>query len=106
MVKAEVNGRSPDPHEPFLYNLLLDSRELLIASLMADVEMSFHDASLAFDEMCCVISDIRQKDGFGSKVWGIPSLIDSSMPADWRAKVQAEIEQKARELALLREEPV
>jgi hypothetical protein len=104
--KAEVNGLSPDPYEPFLHNLLLNSRELLIASLMADVEMSFHDASLAFDEMCCVISDIRQKDGFDSKAWEIPSPIDSSMPAEWRAQIKAAIEERAGELELLREEQV
>ena len=45
----------------------------MVASLMADVEMSYHDASIAFDEMCCVISDIRKKDGVESHVGKTPS---------------------------------
>lgn len=47
-----------------------------------------------------------EKDGLDSRVWKTPNPIDSSMPADWRQKMQAEIEERVRELKLLQEGPI
>lgn len=104
--KKESIGLIPDPYANFLEDLFTDSRVEIVAGLMAHTGLSFETASLAFDEMVCSIFEVRNSQGFQETDSFIPNPRDSIMPEDWRAKVRAEIEDKARELSkLIAEEP-
>lgn len=104
MEKKESTSLIPDPYDGFLAELLADSTVEIVAGLMADVDLSYETASLAFNEMTCAIAEVREAQGFRSSLYEIPNPRDSLMPLEWRVQIKAEIEERARELALLREE--
>lgn len=104
--QKEPTGMIPDPYDDFLCDLLTDTRTEIVAGLMVDVDLSYETASLAFDEMVACIWEMRESQGFQSSLWSVKNPRDSSTPEEWRAQIKVDIEQRAQELAVLREEKI
>lgn len=109
--EAEVSSKAeiellPDPFDPFLPNLFIDTRVEIVSGLMAGIGLSFEDASLAFNVMSCCIADVRATEGFETELWYVPNPRDQLTPESWRFQIKAEIEKRARELELLAEQEI
>lgn len=104
--KKELEGLTLDPCGDFLAAIFTDCRVEIVAGLMAHTELPFETASLAFEEVMLSIFEVRETQGFQSTGFYIPNPRDGVMPEDWRAEIKAEIEERARELMVLREEPI
>lgn len=96
----------PDPYDDFMADLLTDSGVEIVAGLMADVGLSFHDASIAFNEMGCCLADIRESQGYKTTFEDIPNPLAHRLPPELQAQIKAEIEERVRELELLADEPL
>jgi hypothetical protein len=102
--KAEVHDSKLDPYDDFLFNLLTDARTEIVAGLMVQSGLSFHDASIAFNEVGGCLAEIRERQGYKTTFEDVPNPVDHRLPDEVRAQIKTEIEERARELELLREE--
>ena len=87
-----------------MFDLLADSRVEIVAGLMVEVGLSFQAASIAFNEIGCCLSDIREAQGYKTTFQDIPNPRDHRLSDEERAQMKTEIEKRARELELLSEE--
>jgi hypothetical protein len=101
-VKPEPAGLRPDPYDDFIAQLLADSTVEITAGLMVHVGLSYEAASLAFDEITGCIFEVREMQGYEPSMKCAPNPLDSIMSEEWRAEIKAGIEERARELELLR----
>jgi hypothetical protein len=107
--KAEVKGideLKPDPYDDFMYDLLTNARTEIVAGLMVQSGLSFRDASIAFNEIGSCLADIREGQGYKTTFEHIPNPLDHRLSDEVREQIKAEIEQRAGEIALMREETV
>jgi hypothetical protein len=104
-VKPEPAGLRPDPYDDFMIDLLADSRVEIVAGLMVQSGLSFHDASIAFNEVGACLAEIRERQGYRTTFEDVPNPFDHRLPDEVRVQIKADIEERARELELLREEP-
>ncbi len=100
----KVTEQPSDPNEVFLYRVLEDSTVLICAALIGEMGMSFRNASLTFNIICCCIAEIYSTNDCKCEVYEVPCPTDTGTPAKWRAQMRAEITQKARELKLLNDD--
>jgi hypothetical protein len=105
-VKSEPVGLPPDPYDDFMYDLLMDSRVEIVAGLMVQSGLSFHDASIAFNEVGGCLAEIRERQGYETTFADVPNPLDHRLSDEVRAQIKADIEERARELELLREEEI
>lgn len=104
--KKEPIASVPDPYDDFMHDLLTNSRVEIVAGLMVQSRLSFHDASIAFNEVGCCLSEIRERQGYRTTFEDVPNPLDHRLPEEAQAQIKAEIEQRAQELTALREEQI
>jgi hypothetical protein len=105
-LKAEVKPAEliPDPDDDFLRTLFSDATANICAELMLDSGISLKQAAHSFNAICWAIVRTREEAGYKSEVWRLCSPIESSAPDDWKAEIQAEIEEIVRREKVLEEE--
>jgi hypothetical protein len=86
----------PDPYHAFLMKLFSDATVHICAELMLVSGMSLQQAAHSFHAVCAAIVQTRENAGYKSELWRLPSPLERCTPSDWRATIQAEIEQMVR----------
>jgi hypothetical protein len=97
-LKAEVKPAelTPDPNDDFLRTLFSDATANICSELMLDSGVSLEQAAHSFNAICWAIVRTREEAGYKSEVWRLCSPIETCAPADWKAKIQAEIDEIVR----------
>jgi hypothetical protein len=89
-----------------MFDLLMDSRVEIVAGLTVQSALSFQDASIAFNEVGACLAEVRERQGYRMTFEDIPNPLDHRLPDEVQAQIKVEIEERVRELELLREEEI